>query len=112
VVRVVPGFCRAALEASCIEVVRRRRLGRGDRHADVEALLEASRTLNKLMSLALFDDPDRVSDNITTIRNKWKDEAAEVYKSVQTGAHGDFAGDLDRLVSRTGTLTGNVRKMK
>ena len=108
----MPGFCRAALEASCIEVVRRRRLAKGERHADVEALLESSRTLNKLMSLALFDDADRAGENITTIRNKWKDDAADVFKSCQTGAHGSFEGDLDRLVSRTGTLTGNVRKMK
>jgi recombinational DNA repair ATPase RecF len=112
VVRVVPGFCRAALEASCIEVIRRRRLAKGERHADVEALLEASRTLNKLMSLVLFDDPERAGENITTIRNKWKDDAAEVFKSCQSGAHGSFEGDLDRLVSRTGTFTGNVRKMK
>ena len=112
VLRVVPGFCRAALEASCIEVVRRRRLAKGDRHADVEALLESSRTLNKLMSLALFDDADRAGENLTTIRNKWKDDAADVFKSCQSGAHGSFEGDLDRLVSRTGTLTGNVRKMK
>lgn len=112
VLRVVPGFCRAALEASCIEVVRRRRLGKGERHADVEALLESSRTLNKLMSLVLFDDADRAGENITTIRNKWKDDAAEVFKSCQSGSHGTFEGDLDRLVSRTGTLTGNVRKLK
>ena len=112
VLRVVPGFCRAALEASCIEVVRRRRLAKGERHADVETLLESSRTLNKLMSLVLFDDADRAGENITTIRNKWKDEAADVFKSCQAGAHGSFEGDLDRLVSRTGTLTGNVRKMK
>jgi uncharacterized Zn finger protein (UPF0148 family)/energy-coupling factor transporter ATP-binding protein EcfA2 len=112
VLRVVPGFCRAAVEAACTEVVRRRRLVRGDRHADVEALLESSRTLNKLMSLALFDDPERAGENLTTIRNKWKDEAADVFKSCQSGAHGDFVGDLDRLVSRTGTLTGNIRKMK
>jgi recombinational DNA repair ATPase RecF/uncharacterized Zn finger protein (UPF0148 family) len=112
VIRVVPGFCRAALEASCIEVIRRRRLAKGERHADVEALLESSRTLNKLMSLVLFDDAERAGENITTIRNKWKDDAADVFKSCQAGAHGVFEGDLDKLVSRTGTFTGNVRKMK
>jgi recombinational DNA repair ATPase RecF len=112
VVRVVPGFCRAALEASCIEVIRRRRLAKGERHADVEALLESSRTLNKLMSLVLFDDAERAGENITTIRTKWKDDAADVFKSCQSGAHGVFEGDLDKLVSRTGTFTGNVRKVK
>jgi hypothetical protein len=33
---VVPGLCRLALEAACMEVVRRRRLTRGEAHAAVE----------------------------------------------------------------------------
>ena len=37
--RVIPGLCRLAIEAACVETVRRRRLGRGERHADVEDLL-------------------------------------------------------------------------
>jgi hypothetical protein len=60
----------------------------------------------------LFDDAERAGENITTIRNKWKDDAADVFKSCQAGAHGSFEGDLDKLVSRTGTFTGNVRKVK
>ncbi len=41
--RVVPGLCREALEAACMEAIRRRRIGRGEPHAEVEALLaEAS----------------------------------------------------------------------
>ena len=37
--RVVPGLCRLALEAACMEVVRRRRLTRGEPHAEVERAL-------------------------------------------------------------------------
>ena len=41
---VVPGLCRLALEAVCMEVVRRRRLLRGEAHAEVERILsEAGR---------------------------------------------------------------------
>jgi hypothetical protein len=39
--RVIPGLCRVAIEAACTEAVRRRRLARGERHADVEGLLAA-----------------------------------------------------------------------
>jgi hypothetical protein len=38
--RVVPGFCRHAIEAACTVAVRRRRLERGDRHAHVDAVLD------------------------------------------------------------------------
>ncbi len=112
VVRVVPGFCRAAIEASCTEVVRRRRLARGDRHAEVEVLLEGARTLNRLMALALFDDPAKASENVKTIRNKWQPWAEDVFRSVQSGSHGEFVGDLARLVDQTGTLTGHIRRLK
>ena len=37
--RVIPGFCRAAVEAACMEAIRRRRLARGELHDDVEQLL-------------------------------------------------------------------------
>ncbi len=35
--RVIPGLCRQAVEAACMEVVRRRRLKAGERHEAVEA---------------------------------------------------------------------------
>jgi hypothetical protein len=111
VIAVVPGFCRSAIEASCMEVVRRRRLKRGERHDEVEDLLQKSRTLNKLMALALFDDADKAGDNLKTIRNKWKEAAEEVFRDCQGGAHGEFVGDLDRLVSKAGTFTGQIRKL-
>jgi recombinational DNA repair ATPase RecF len=112
VLRVVPGLCRDAVEAACVEVVRRRRLKAGEAHADVEALVESAQTFNKLLALALFDDADRAGEVGKTIRNKWGVEGEEVYKGAQTGAHGQFEGDLERFVSRTGSFTGNVRKLE
>src|SRR5262249_5224672 len=37
--RVVPGLCRLALEAACMEAVRRRRLTRGEPYGDVDRLI-------------------------------------------------------------------------
>jgi hypothetical protein len=54
--RIVPGFCRHALEAACVAAVRRRRLLRGDSHAAVEKALEQSPRLMIHLALALFDD--------------------------------------------------------
>jgi recombinational DNA repair ATPase RecF len=56
---VVPGLCRLALEAVCMEVVRRRRLTRGETHAAVERALSDAGQLNGLAALALFDDVER-----------------------------------------------------
>lgn len=56
---VVPGLCRLALEAVCMEVVRRRRLTRGETHAAVERALSEAGQLTGLAALALFDDVER-----------------------------------------------------
>jgi hypothetical protein len=50
--RVVPGFCRTAIEAACMEAVRRRRLGRGETHEQVEELLANDARTHPLMALA------------------------------------------------------------
>ena len=111
VLRVVPGLCRDAVEAACVEVVRRRKLRAGEAHADVEEMIENAQTFNKLLALAIFDDVERAGDVGKTIKNKWGVDGEEVYRGAQTGAHGQFEGDLERFVSRTGSFTGDVRKL-
>ncbi len=64
--RVVPGFCRSALEAACMDRIRRVRLKRGERHDDIEQLLETNARLHPLMALALFDDEKRGGGEVLT----------------------------------------------
>ena len=111
IVRVVPGLCRDAVEAACVEITRRRRLAKGQAHADVEAELESAQTFNKLLALAIYDDIEKAGEVLKYIRNKWATDGEAVYSGCQTGAHGQFEGDLERFVSRTGTFTGNIRKL-
>src|SRR5262249_21696832 len=49
-------FCRSAIGAACHERVRRERIRSGERHADVERLLERSLTTTQTAALALFGD--------------------------------------------------------
>jgi energy-coupling factor transporter ATP-binding protein EcfA2 len=84
--RVIPGFCRMALEAACAAVVRRRRLGRGEPHAEVEELL-AGATLKRLAALALFDDGNRGGDVMTRL-NRDTPRAADAFRQCNEGAHG------------------------
>jgi ABC-type lipoprotein export system ATPase subunit len=91
--RVIPGFCRVAVEAACADVVRRRRLRRGDDHASVESVLEASANLTRRLILAIWDQEDNrpnVSDEITARFGKSK---AETYKLLNKGAHQGLEGD-------------------
>lgn len=105
--RVVPGFCRAALEAACIEVVRRRRLGRGDTHVDVEAILADATSLTDKMALAIFDDTSRASDVLSRC-NQFVKGGAAAYQHCQKGTHKGFSGSLHNLITDAGELVRGV----
>ena len=86
--RVIPGLCRFAVEAACMEAVRRRRLAKGENYAAVEELLaEASHGLTKLAALTLFDDADRGGDVLGALR-KAEPGFPDTFQTLNRGAHG------------------------
>lgn len=92
--RVVPGLLREAVEAAAIDCVRRRRLKRGQPHAEVEDLLVSTTKLYPRVSLALFDDPDRSGDVLGHVHNKYGKAAADALAWCNKGAHAGGSGDL------------------
>jgi recombinational DNA repair ATPase RecF len=99
---VVPGLCRLALEAVCMEVVRRRRLTRGDTHADVERTLSEAEHLTRLASLALYDDAERGREVLRRLEGEAGASLAGAFRSCADGAEipAVEAVDLVRLTSR------------
>jgi recombinational DNA repair ATPase RecF len=109
--RLVPGFCRTAIEAACTEAVRRRRLSRGEPHDTVEQLLVELTTSKRRMALALFDDPDRTAAVYTGLNNRFGRWAGDLFRDVNNGAHGDYTGDLPDLIHRTRDLAVKLRAL-
>ena len=109
--RVIPGLCREALEAACMEAVRRRRIGRGEPHAEVEALLLKAQKLTNLAALALFDDMGRAAEVMSRINKEGGRQAGDAFKACNDGAHGDFDGvaRID-LVRATEKLAGWLQR--
>jgi ABC-type lipoprotein export system ATPase subunit len=95
--RVVPGLCRQAIEAACMEAIRRRRIGKGEPHKDVEALLADLTGTKSLAALALFDDPERAGDVLPRLDRESK-AAADTFRAVNEGSHEAFRGDLLAIV--------------
>jgi recombinational DNA repair ATPase RecF len=86
--RVIPGLCRFAVEAACMEAVRRRRLAKGENYAAVEQLLaEASHGLTKLVALTLFDDAERGGEVLAALR-KAEPRFPDTFQTLNRGAHG------------------------
>ncbi|MGD9695477.1 MAG: AAA family ATPase [Thermoleophilia bacterium] len=114
--RVVPGLCRQAIEAACISAVRRRRLSRGERHADVEKSLAGVTTLYGWVAMALFDDDSREStskvlgrlNNDRTLGAR----SADAFRNCNEGAHSGYAGPLKDLVRDAGHLARTLAGRK
>jgi recombinational DNA repair ATPase RecF len=100
--RVVPGLCRLALEAACMEAVRRRRLTRGESYGDVERLLGEAEGLGALAGLAFFDDAKRGKEVAKRLEKEAGSELAETYRRCEAGGavKATEALDLARLSSK------------
>jgi hypothetical protein len=109
--RVVPGFCRHALEAACMEAIRRRRLAAGAPHAEVEDALRRCTTLFTFLALALFDDETKGSQVLTSINNRFGGRAGDAAKLANKGVHQVISGDLRDLVSNTAILARNLAEL-
>jgi hypothetical protein len=110
--RVVPGFCRLAIEAGCVEATRRRRIGRGEPHAEVEDAIRAVTRLTGYAALALFDDPTRGGDVLTRINNEYGRPKGDAFQVANKGSHGGFTGDLDVLVRESAILARELSQAK
>jgi ABC-type lipoprotein export system ATPase subunit len=109
--RVVPGFCRHAIEAGATSAVRRRRLERGDRHADVDAALENATTTLSKVALALFDDESRGGQVMSAVNNRFGGRAGDALKAANKGAHADVDGDLGDIVRDSGILARRLAEL-
>jgi energy-coupling factor transporter ATP-binding protein EcfA2 len=107
--RVVPGLCRLGLEAACMEVVRRRRLGRGEPHGEVERALTTAGGLLPLAALALFDDLQRNGEVLSRLERDAGKPLAEALSRCDGGAReGDAAATIE-LVRQSGKLAAWLR---
>jgi len=109
--QVVPGLCRLALEAACMEVVRRLRLARGETHAEVEKTLSEAGTLVRLAALALFDDAARGGEVLPRIEKEGGRPFADVFRRCDDGGQIEPAAAID-LVRLASKLVAWLRGLK
>jgi hypothetical protein len=106
--RVIPGFCRLALEAASSLAATRRLLREGQTYAEVRAILDKPTTLNMWLALALLHDPERGGD-VTGFLVKQYPWAVDAIKECNRGTHsGKLYGDAKEFIRGVEKLT---RKM-
>jgi len=98
--KVVPNFCRRALEICFTDLYRRKNPFSMEDY-------DRADTLNKKASLAFFGSLDRVQDVGNQLRRLGP--VADAYHQCNKGSHGGFDGDLHRLIDQTRELVGKLR---
>jgi energy-coupling factor transporter ATP-binding protein EcfA2 len=103
--RVIPGFCRLALEAASSLTATRRLLHQGKTYAEVQATLTTPTTLNMWLALALLHDAERGGD-VTTFLQKEYPWAVDAVKECNRGTHsGRVIGDVIGFIRSVERLT-------
>ena len=101
--RVIPAFCRQALEAACVEALwRTRATGDIDREQTEKGIHKAQKLTDKMDLLLLG----------ATVKEKFGETADDVVTDCNRGAHGgEISMPLNTLINRTRNLTDKLRKM-
>ncbi|HWK25854.1 MAG TPA: AAA family ATPase [Solirubrobacter sp.] len=101
--RVVPMFCRNAVEAAAAGIVRRRAAEAGTDLAEADERLQEARTLRETLALAIFDDAGRHGDVAAAVKQRYGPAAAVLVAELNRGAHGNRldAATLKRLPDST-----------
>ena len=111
--KVVPGLCRQAIEAACLEAGRRRMLASGMSLEECDqAWVDAVRLLPRI-AIALYGDAERAGDVYSRLTNKfgpWAgDTVRQCNEGTHTGAHqhtnlGDLIERTERLALKLADL--------
>jgi len=92
-----------------MEVVRRRRLRRGEPHRDVEQALSDTEGLSPLAALALFDDAQRRGDVPGRLQGEAGAAGAEAFRQCDEGADELPAASAVELVRQASRLAAWLR---
>lgn len=106
--RVVPGFCRSAIEAACATRIRRRRLSEGRPHAAVEEELAQLESLRSWLAAAFGLTISQGHEIDDALRRIGGDGAVRLVRTVARGGHAPVDDDLETLTRTTRTLVRSL----
>jgi energy-coupling factor transporter ATP-binding protein EcfA2 len=108
--RVVPGFCRLAMEAACVEAVTKRMVREGKSRTEIDVALDEPTKLISWLALVLFKDAARGGEVMPWLNTK-QPGAADVVSLANRGSHVGIPVDLLSLVRAAEKLSARIREM-
>ena len=86
--RVVPMFCRSAVEAAAANIVRRRAVEEGTSLDAADERIDEARTLRETLALVLFGEAGRQGEVAREIRKRYGPTSAALVTELNRGSHG------------------------
>jgi hypothetical protein len=86
--RVVPMFCRSAVEAAAASIVRRRAVQEGTSLDAADEQIDEARTLRETLALVLFGEAGRQGEVAGEIRRRYGATSAALVTELNKGSHG------------------------
>lgn len=104
--RVVPMFCRSAVEAAAANIVRRRAAQHGTDLIEADEQIAEARSLRETLALVLFGDAGRHGEVGGEVKRRYGDASAALVTALNRGAHGNVLEreTLARLPDTTRTF--------
>jgi ABC-type Mn2+/Zn2+ transport system ATPase subunit len=87
IARVIPGFCRSAIEAACAERIRRQRIAEGETHAQVDERLAGLTSLTSWLASAFGYATAQGREVMDRVEQLGGPGAAKAVKLSRSGAH-------------------------
>ncbi|MGI8846962.1 MAG: AAA family ATPase [Candidatus Dormibacteria bacterium] len=106
--RVVPGFCRAAIEAACARAITRRLIGEGRSHAEIESTLGEPSTLGDWLALLFLTEVARAREVPEALRNHGVGWAVEAVAECDRGAQSGGGAELLPLIRTVERLCNHI----
>jgi energy-coupling factor transporter ATP-binding protein EcfA2 len=108
--RVVPTFCRSAIEAACATRIRRMRYAAGASHAAIDEELAAMTSLNSRLAVAFDLSLAQGAEIRERVRQLGGDEAVTVVDWSRNGAHQLLAADATTKTRAAEKLVKAIEK--
>ena len=111
--KVVPGLCRQAIEAACLESGRRKMLARGMSLEECDQAWAHAVKLFPRIAIGLYGDAQRTGDVYRRLNNKFGSWAGDTARQCNEGTHpdADQPTDLGDLIDRAECLALGLAKL-
>ena len=111
--RVIPGLCRDAIEAACLESGQKQLLARGMSHHDCDEHWAENVRLLPRIAVALYGDAGRAGEVYRTLQNKYGHIAVRTVKDCNEMTHSGAADhiDLKELIRDSERLANDLKQL-